>query len=484
MVTVAPRVLAAVAFLGISTSACGPRILAETPMAIDAAWAELGGAYGAGAAAAADSAIEAAGAAARDGVRAAVASAPADDAAWLRGRLLEAAFAGDIAAVDAIAAAGLGSDARADAKAATAHIVALLEAGRLDEARGAAWRAATASKPHRARFLDLWYESFYRDASFWSPEPETIVPGVQLTRLERLGGGSTVTLKFKVEDVTVGAFKPYQTRMQSNYRGEIAAFRLCALMHCGFEVPHNREVRIEHDDFLELYGLRTLEQSGGYAANFSDLIFFEDENGERWLHGTLKEWVPGFTQFPIEFTSYWTPLVARGVRRAELDAMTFADAIRPFGGENGNRGGIVARAETATATDLARQLSTLHVFDFLINNWDRYSGQFWGVNCQWNHGRFVSIDNGASFQAPTSGSRNTSATWGRRGEVHVFSRSMYDALRWMDPQHTRALLFPASEHFADEAGRFKLFLERRERLLRRLEREIEDRGVDAVLIFD
>lgn len=463
--------------------ACGPRIYRETPAAIAASALEVESAAGSGEVSQAVAARLGTLHAATKMVAGALENLHPDDPAWVRGVFIDAVYAGDLELATNLL--GPWQPASDDRKAQILLVRLAIETGNFSQARELAWERMHTQKAQWTQYRSLWHDALEQDPTLFSSDVLTIEPGVQLTRLERLGGGSTITLKFKLEDVTVGAFKPYQNRFQSNYRAEIAAYRLCELIHCAFEVPQNTEVRIAEDDFLDLYGLSSLRGNDGYAAGFGDLLWFEDAAGERWLHGTLKEWVPGFTQFPIEFTDVWEPLVSDYINRERLEAMTFEDAVRGLANrDRGNRPGIVERAEDTTALGLAHQISNLHVFDYLLNNWDRYSGEFWGVNCQWNHGHFVSIDNGASLQASSSGAHASGTTWNRLGRVHVFSRRTIEAIRALDPERTYALLFPERAEHPDERDRFKLFMERRTRLLNRIDSEIEARGIDDVLIFD
>lgn len=411
--------------------------------------------------------------------------AGADPQALGRQAALTADAANRPQAVDALLAAGVTFDP-ADPIQQPAQTRAWIRQGAFPEARALAWSALGTLPPDdaaRAAWTALWYDAHQADPTFFAPTAHTLEPGVDLDRLEVLGGGSTITLKIKLAGVTIGAFKPWQTRYQSNYRAELAAYRLCALMHCGFQIPINREVRISEADFLRLYGIRSLNQATGYSAGFADLIWFADEDGTRWLHGTWKEWVPGFTGFPIEFTQYWSPLVARGMTRERLDEMTIQQAIAPFRGESGNYGGISSRLDALTPVDFARQLSNLHVFDALINNWDRYSGIFWGANCQFNNGRFVSIDNGAAFQSRLTGNHSDTATFQRLQNVQIFSRQTIAAIRWMDLDRTRALLLPPSANHPEEDQAWERFVARRERLLAYVDGLIESRGEDAVLVL-
>ena len=405
-------------------------------------------------------------------------TATASTPAALRAAALQAAHAGRFsAAIDALQAGAWDPD---DVDVVEAAVLAWSGSGEHERARDEAWTAVQRHADQRERLVRLWYRAWMATPAFWRAEPRTLVRGVDLDRIEALGGGSTITLKLRKDDRTIAAFKPHQTREQSNYRAEVAAYRLCALIHCGFQVPVNEEVRIELGDFLRAYGISSLERNRGYSSNFRDLILFTDQDGRQWLHGTMKEWVPGFTTFPVEHTDVWESLLNGYVTAERMESMPLSQALQGLRGrERGNYGGIMNRAEGVTTLDFARQLSNLHVFDFLLNNWDRYSGVFWGVNCQWNHGRFVSIDNGATMQRRSWGS--PTAVRNRLRRVKVFSRTTIDAIRWMDTELAREVLFPPSPHHADEAERYELFLERRAWLLEYVDGLIASRGEERVL---
>ena len=96
-----------------------------------------------------------------------------------------------------------------------------------EQARELAWDCVEYFEDDRSTFMSLWYDAYASDEVFLPPEVLTVVPGEHLDDLEALGGGSTITLRFNLEGETIGAFKPMQNRRQSNYRAEIAAYRLC-----------------------------------------------------------------------------------------------------------------------------------------------------------------------------------------------------------------------------------------------------------------
>ena len=329
--------------------------------------------------------------------------------------------------------------------------------------------------PSTAGLQPRLVSSFRDDPRFLRPV-ETIEPGVQVTEIRALGGGSTVTLKFKLNGETIAAFKPAQTRRQSNYRAEVAAFRLCPIIRCDFEVPYSYEVRVEQRAFMRLYGIRSLEGQTGYAENFADLVWTHEDDG-RYLHGVWKDWVPHFTQFPIEYEDIWASWVATDGDPTDLD-QPLETALRPLRGrERGHFREIVEEAGTANTRDLARQISNLLVFDFLINNWDRFSGSYYGVNCQWASGQFVSIDNGAGFMT-----RDPVRPRQRLHQVGRFSRRLVEEVRQLDRESLLPLLFP--DPTERERENFAVFWNRRQELLDYIDGLIAERGEDAVLFFD
>lgn len=369
-----------------------------------------------------------------------------------------------------------------DLDAEEALLKLLIEDQDFESARARAWSLLERFPDAHERWVPLWYEGFFADESFWRSEPYSLEAGVDFDKLDALGGGSTVTLKVILNDEIVGVLKPHSTREQSYYRGEVAAYRLCALMRCSIEVPKNTEVRIRVRDFLRAYGISSLQNRTGYSRHFRDLITFEDEDGEAWIHATLKAWAPGFTSFPLEHTQGWLSLVNGAVSVARLEQLSLADVLRPFRGvDRAYVPAMLNRAGDTTAVGFATQLSDMHVFDYLLNNWDRYSDAFPGVNCQWNHGRFVSIDNGAVLQLRRWGS--SAATRSRMRQIRMFSAETIAAIRWMDRDLTRALLLPENPHHADEDERFENFWERRNELLEWLDTQIERRGVERTLAF-
>lgn len=324
--------------------------------------------------------------------------------------------------------------------------------------------------------IDL--KAYREDTHFLSPV-ETIVAS-DYDNLSPLGGGSTLTFKLIRDGVPVAAVKPLQTRLQSNYRAEIAAWRLCEFLRCDFKVPYNKEIRFEYGTFNLMYAKSRSNKAEAYKKEFIDLRWKKNEtDGKNYLYATYKDWVPDFTRFPIELKSVWKNWLS-----AEADIKVFPElekALKPIAAYAPTAklyDDILRRKADLTTPLLASQISQVIVFDFLIGNFDRFSGvpNWYGVNCQFKDGRIVSIDNGAGFQ------------WGGNTKVtenfmlvERFSRHFIEELRRLDRENTCDLLFP--ERDSKDQASCDQFWKKRQDVLERVDALILKYGEDTVLAF-
>lgn len=294
--------------------------------------------------------------------------------------------------------------------------------------------------------------------------------------IDPLGGGSTLTFKLKLKGENIGAFKPYQTRKQSNYRAEIAAWRLCELLECDFSVPWNRPIRIEHAVFDKLFSRSKSKKKQQYRAELRDIIWTKSD-GKTYVYGTMKDWVPDFTRFPIEYTSFWKPWLSQNQYISEYKPLE--EALRPLKRNKNTQKllpVILSQSKGLTVKALAAQVSEILVFDYLIGNWDRFSGvgSWWGVNCQYKDGRIISIDNGASFPKYSN-----DKVYERFMMTERFSSHFIQNLRELDKDTTFKMLFPEpSKH---ETESFEQFWKQRASVLSRIDKLTEKYGADKVL---
>ncbi len=371
---------------------------------------------------------------------------------------------------------------RSDIPAYEVYLATLVVIGRQAETEALAWQAAVEDAENRERWMRAWYAALEADRSRFPLPMGELSAGDQVNELRAFDGSSSIIMRFIRDEETIGIFKPHQTVRHQSFRGEIAAYRLCQLIHCTFEVPLSAETYVEEDEFRALAGVSDSDPLNLMTARRTP-IFFEDGDGRQVLYGVFKSWVPDFSRFPLEYRDVWLPLVQNGVTESELSDTSVRRALSDFDGRRrGFYHGIVTRSEGMTASDLARQLSELHVFDLLINNFDRYQHEWHGMNVHWQQGGFVSIDNGASFSLPEEFS--FTAARRRCQQIEVFSRSMIDAIRWLEPEAAFALLFPPNPYFDDEDERFDYFLERREWLLEYVDRLVEEHGESEVYLWE
>ena len=326
--------------------------------------------------------------------------------------------------------------------------------------------------------VNAYSDNLKQDPTFIT-EPRQIMPKTDVTSIQLLGGGSTLVFKAIKNSEPVAAFKPHQTRHQSNYRSEIAAYRLALLIKARFNIPYNEHAYFEYNDFLNLY--KRYKSNPAHAETLKDLIT-KKQDGKDYLHGTYKEWIPDFTEFPIELSSNWKPWLKIETDPQILDEPA-ADIIPNIKKRHSLGEKLAPRLQKhlgeLTKKQLALQLSNLIVFDFLVNNWDRFSGvpRFWGINCQIKDKKFMSIDNGASFpktpnEKPLKHLKDTQR----------FSRITLRAIQKLDRDETLNILLPHPTPF--EVEKFDTFWKQREIFLQYIDDLVIEYGADNVLFFD
>ena len=191
----------------------------------------------------------------------------------------------------------------------------------------------------------------------------------------------------------------------------------------------------------------------------------------------MKDWVPNFTRFPIEYTSFWKPWLSQSPYIPEYKPL--ADALAPLKHNKNTQKlhpVILAQSQGLTVKNLAAQVSDVLVFDYLIGNWDRFSGvgSWWGVNCQYKNGHIVSIDNGAAFPKYSN-----DKVYDRFMMTERFSARFIKNLRDLDKDATFNMLFPEpSKH---ETACFEQFWKQRESVLSRVDALSEKYGAEKVL---
>ncbi len=328
--------------------------------------------------------------------------------------------------------------------------------------------------------LNQAFDQIYDQHPDYNADMQPLVNDVDVTAIKKLGGGSSLVYRLIKDKQTFAAFKPLQSRKQTNPRAEIAAYRLCPLMRCRFDIPKNTPVSFEYRQFSGLYA--RIPSNPNASEEFKDLTLTR-QNDQDLVTGTMKTWIPDYADFPIEYEDIWLPWFA--LSKDELKNHKAIDSIEAFVAKNHSE-----RAEhlasklkkhlaDASAYDIALQISNMLVLDLLTNNWDRYSSNqaFYGVNCQIANQRFVSIDNGAAF----------SQTVNPKPRKHVqaiqrFSRITVEAIRAWDHDRTLERLFPNATSFDRE--RFETFWAQRQYFLNTIDQLVAQNGEEQTLFFE
>jgi len=360
------------------------------------------------------------------------------------------------------------------------ELSALLGAQEYHDARMAALRSLT-------HFQDKEFKALFQQAVRLDPKlrPEVVdIPGtLDMDAIRPLGGGRSVSLKFMKNGENVYAFKPAQTEWGDGWRAEVASWRYCEITACEFVVPYSQAARIRRSDFDRLYAMQT-ERQKTYAERFGELTWIVEDGPdgpEEVLYGVLKVWVPRMVEFPVEFVDIWAPWLHVDGDPAILQAPLRENVQGLQSFRNGEVLRNILREHDGSPTSrIARQLSNIFVFDFLTNNWDRYSEreEYFGVNNHFADGRFISLDNGAAFHTQSSIRVDT-----RFDPVQRFSRSMVTSVRNLDPSWADAILFPDIGLEGTEKRRLNVFWERRKELLNRIDKLRDEHGDSKILYF-
>ncbi|CAN0510368.1 unnamed protein product, partial [Laminaria digitata] len=328
------------------------------------------------------------------------------------------------------------------------------------------------------------FEEAVRDDPLLHPEVQVIVPDEEIDQIRALGGGKSLSFKMRKEGKNLYAFKPAQVEWGEGWRAEIAAYLLCEAIRCGFDVPRSLPAKISREHFEELYGRHTSPKQGAYKERFGELTWVMERGSDgeerEYLHGVLKEWVPGFVEWPIEYVSSWRQLLDASRSQDELDR-SFRAAFGSLRLKQGGKYwyGLNKEREGASTRELAAGISGLLLFDFLTGNWDRFSQveAYYGVNNHFKDGRFLSLDNGAAFHLQPMQSVRARFSLSSR-----FGARFVAALRIMKPSEFNDVFFP--EASSEGKKRLEVFWAQRDAALTAIDGHIEAYGEDAVLCFD
>ena len=258
-------------------------------------------------------------------------------------------------------------------------------------------------------------------------------------------GSTSMVYRVRLEGPVNGAFKPLSRHVPGGPYAEIAAYRIARFLRLDNVPPVTRR-RFRRADLEEMLHPRFVE------------MWPELDAWTRWdrgeVEGAIIYWIPGMRELGLE-------------RERRMEHWTWYLSQR----------GTLPDGKEALYADLSRTLC----FDYLVGNWDRWSGS----NAQGHEQRhrMFARDHDRSFQAPlTESLHHKLAVHLQRTEK--LSRTLIDRLRAMNDVALRDAL-------ADEDGEAPLLtdhqiarvLDRRDALLSYAEALVDEYGADRVFVF-
>lgn len=306
---------------------------------------------------------------------------------------------------------------------------------------GAAWVAPELAVAPGAA-VPAWNAGGRTDAEALAPLRTGAVTKVKFNR-----GGSSLSLRLDFDNGARAAFKPEQVHPQSNPRREIAAYRLDRLLGLNRVPPAiGRALTVE-----EVRAAVPPSERGKTVRIADEAIARGDQ-----LRGEL---------------SWWIPVIADGkVDGFQIDStdgiVTWKRWLRA--------GGKIPDAHRA----LVAQISDMIVFDFLVDNTDRWTGN--NAKVSEDGAVLYFMDNTMAFTANKRGHRKSHTYLGR---VQTFSRRLIDRIRALTEDEVRGVMardhapFPRLLTDAEVSA----LMARRDLLLTYVDDLIAEHGADVVL---
>jgi hypothetical protein len=288
------------------------------------------------------------------------------------------------------------------------------------------------------------------DNVFGAPDPDLLAPlaATRIARIKLNRGGSSLSLRIDFASGVRAAFKPVQIHPQSDPRREIAAYRIDRLLGLG-HVPPARSGAFAIDDLVAAADPGSRDH---VAARLADEAI---ATGGK-LRGELSWWIPEIKRVRLggkyvdepDGEALWTEYLQAGAARpAELEPML-------------------------------AQLAAVIVFDVVIDNADRWSGN----NTQGSTDDRVLyfMDNTLAFSQYT---RGHTANLARLYRIQVFPRGLIGRLRALTAESVAAALGAADAVLGPllTPAELRAMLSRRDHVLEYVDRLIADLGEDAVL---
>lgn len=285
---------------------------------------------------------------------------------------------------------------------------------------------------------------------FGAPDLELLAPiaATPVTKVKLNRGGSSLSLRLDFASGARAAFKPLQIHPQSDPRREIAAYRVDRLLGIG-HVPPGKSAAFAVDDLVA--AIEPASRAHAAARITEEAIA---RHGK--LHGEVSWWIP-----ELKAVRVGGQLIDEAAGEARWTQYLQAGAARP-----------------AELSPMLAQIATVILFDLLIDNADRWSGN----NTQGSPDNRVLyfMDNTLSFSAFRLGHETNLS---RLHRIQVFPRALVGKLRALTVEAIEAALGGDDELLGPLLTEVEIraILARRDHFVGYIDRLIAELGEDAVL---
>ncbi|HET9622655.1 MAG TPA: hypothetical protein VFP84_14885 [Kofleriaceae bacterium] len=288
------------------------------------------------------------------------------------------------------------------------------------------------------------------DTVFGVPDADLLAPiaSAPLVKAKLNHGGTSLSMRLDFASGARAAFKPQQVHPQSDPRREIAAYRIDRMLGIGHVAPC-KSAGFEVDALVAAFepGKR-----GQAAARIEDEAL--PRHGK--LYGEVQWWIPDIKLLQLD---------GQNIDEPEGQAI-WSDDLQ-----------VGARVPPDHAPIVA-QIATVILFDLLIDNSDRWSGN----NTQGSlDGRTLYfMDNTLAFSLFTLGHASNLS---KLNKIQVFPRKLVGKLRQLTIESIAEAVGPDDELLGPllTPGEIRAMIARRDHVLEYIDRLIAEFGENAVL---
>lgn len=332
--------------------------------------------------------------------------------------------------------------------------------------------------PEELKFEELHRRGITKDEALMGSTPLLFndSQGFELQGLYDLASHRGIVLDDETRSRQV-IIKPELRNRESLWRTEVAAYRLCELIQCHFQIFETLPALLTREFLEGISGdneVRTqMLAEVQWQQIESEGVTYEAAFASVELRPRAK-----LHPFPIEFRTLWLNWLRAGANTDFLAAPLKENLDRIESFSDGQFHESLLTIGDRPTLEVAREVSSLLLFDYLTNNWERFftRAEDYGTNNPIVGNRIVSLHNGEAFQPRASRRVQGRFEWTSR-----FSKSTIGSLRSLERELVDQILFPQPN--AAERARLEMMWSQRADLLRRVDSLIDQHGEEDVLLF-